>query len=158
MLQRPQYLGLFSVCIDSLSCSIHFHGYNTINSQIQLSISYFLTGLLPWPIESYFQYLLITWTWVCLEYVSHLRSPNHILDSILYLVCSIDIFLVCKWKFHSSNYWNESLRVTLFFCLIYFTYPVGSTFKIYPQFSPFSLHPQEHPNSSYYCPNCSDSS
>lgn len=154
MLQRSQYFGLFSVCIYSLSCVIHFYGYNAINSQMQLSISYFLTVLLPWPIEAYFQYLLIIWTWICLAYVLHLRSPNHIPDSILYLVCSIYIFLVCKWQLHSSDYWNESLRVTLSFCLIYFTYPLCSTFKIYPQFSPFSLYPPEHPDSSYYCPNC----
>lgn len=39
----------------------------------------------------------------------------------------------------------------LFLCLLYFTNPVGCTFKIPPQFSPFSSHPVERPDSSYCC-------
>lgn len=97
MLQRSQYLDLFSFCIDYLGGLIYCSGYNAMNFQIQLSILDFLPMLLPWHRESYFQYLLTIQTWIYLVRIKLKKSKT------IFLTPAFGLFHPSFWSVNGNS-------------------------------------------------------
>lgn len=117
------------------------------NHQWYISCLYF-----PWSPESYFLYLLIISTYICL-FISNLRGPTIFLTLSYahFIPPKVFHFAVSIWQLCSFNYWmKQRPRDHPWLLSVSYTpHLLLAAFKIYTQFSHLSWHPPKHPGSKH---------